>query len=59
MRLLIIGGAGTIGSKVAAYYSGDHDILIAGRSSGDVSVDIADSASIKAMFKIGVFKQCS
>ena len=51
MKLLIIGGKGTIGKKVSAHFSKKHEIIIAGRSSGDVTVDIADSKSIKAMFE--------
>jgi NADP-dependent 3-hydroxy acid dehydrogenase YdfG len=51
MKLLLIGGNGTIGRKVSAHFSKKHEIIIAGRSSGDVSVDIADSKSIKAMFE--------
>jgi NAD(P)-dependent dehydrogenase (short-subunit alcohol dehydrogenase family) len=51
MKLLVIGGNGTIGKKVVAHFSKKHDIIIAGRNSGDVTVDIADSKSIKAMFE--------
>ena len=51
MKLLVIGGNGTIGKKVVAHFSKTHEIIIAGRTSGDVTVDIADSASIKAMFE--------
>jgi NAD(P)-dependent dehydrogenase (short-subunit alcohol dehydrogenase family) len=51
MKLLVIGGNGTIGKKVAAHFSKTHEIIIAGRTSGDVTVDIADSRSIKAMFE--------
>jgi NAD(P)-dependent dehydrogenase (short-subunit alcohol dehydrogenase family) len=50
MKLLIIGGNGTIGKKVSAHFSKKHDIIIAGRISGDITVDISDSKSIKAMF---------
>ena len=50
MKLLIIGGNGTIGKKVSAHFSKKHEIIIAGRHSGDVTVDIGDSSSIKAMF---------
>ena len=54
MRILIIGGNGTIGRKVSEYFSDEHEVIIGGRSSGDVTVDIADSESIEAMFeKIG------
>lgn len=51
MKLLIIGGNGTIGKKVTSHFAKKHEILIAGRTSGDVTVDIADSMSIKAMFE--------
>ena len=50
MRVLVIGGNGTIGKKVCAHLAKKHDIIVAGRSSGDVIVDIVDSASIAAMF---------
>ena len=51
MKILIIGGSGTIGKKVSDYFSTKHEILIGGRNSGDVSVDIANSKSIEAMFQ--------
>ena len=51
MRILIIGGKGTIGSVVTSHLKKTDDVLIAGRTSGDVTVDIADSNSIKAMFE--------
>jgi len=51
MKILIIGGTGTIGKKVSDHFSRKHDVLIAARNSGDVSVDITDSQSIKAMFE--------
>ncbi len=51
MKILIIGGKGTIGKKVSAHFSNKHEIIIAGRTSGDVTVDIVDSKSIKAMFE--------
>ena len=55
MKLLIIGGNGTIGKKVDAHFSKTHEIIVAGRTSGDVTVDIADSKSIEAMFEsIGI-----
>lgn len=51
MKILIIGGKGTIGKKVSTHFSRKHEILIGGRNSGDISVDIADSKSIKTMFE--------
>jgi len=56
MKLLIIGGNGTIGKTVTKYYSKKNDVVIAGRTAGDVIVDIAESTSIKNMFeKVGKF----
>ncbi|HLZ85694.1 MAG TPA: short chain dehydrogenase [Puia sp.] len=51
MRILIIGGQGTIGKKVAATLSSRHDIIIAGRNSGDARVDIGSAASIGELFR--------
>ena len=51
MKILIIGGTGTIGKKVRAHLAKKHEIVIAGRNSGDVNVDIADCKSIEAMFE--------
>ena len=51
MRILIIGGKGTIGNKVSAHFAINNDVIIAGRSSGDVNVDISDSSSIESMFE--------
>ncbi|MEM9776005.1 MAG: short chain dehydrogenase [Chloroflexota bacterium] len=50
MKILIVGGNGTIGKKVSAHLAQKHDVIIGGRTSGDVQVEIADSASIQAMF---------
>ena len=50
MKILIIGGNGTIGKKVSGHFSKKHDVLIAGRHAGDITVDIADSQSIESMF---------
>ena len=51
MKILIIGGNGTIGKKVSERLSQKHEVLIAGRQSGQVTVDFSDAASIKAMFE--------
>mgnify|MGYP001819919917 CR=1 FL=1 len=54
MKILIIGGNGTIGNKVVTHFNKEDDVLIAGRTSGHVLVDISDSNSIELMFeKIG------
>jgi len=51
MKILIIGGKGTIGKKVSNHFLKKHEVLIAGRNSADIKVDIVDSESIKSMFE--------
>ena len=51
MKILVIGGTGTIGKKIVEHFSKDHEVLIAGRSSKDYPIDIADTLSIKRVFK--------
>ncbi len=51
MRILVIGGNGTIGKKVSQRLLERHEVIIAGRSSGDVQVDFSDASSIKKMFE--------
>lgn len=51
MKIVIIGGNGTIGKKIVSHFKQDNEVLIAARTSGDVRVDIADINSIKAMFE--------
>ena len=51
MKLLIIGGRGTIGKRVAKHFSEENEVIIAGRSQGDVIVDITDSQSIASMLE--------
>lgn len=50
MKILIIGGNGTIGKKVSQRLREKHNIMVAGRNSGNVNVDFANTDSIKAMF---------
>lgn len=51
MKILIIGANGTIGKKVTAALINKHEIIKVGKTSGDIQVDISDSASIEKMFK--------
>jgi NAD(P)-dependent dehydrogenase (short-subunit alcohol dehydrogenase family) len=51
MKILIIGGKGTIGKKVSDHFSKKHEVVIGGRNSGDIVVDIANSKSIATMFE--------
>jgi NAD(P)-dependent dehydrogenase (short-subunit alcohol dehydrogenase family) len=49
MRILLIGGSGTVG-KAAAGGLKKHDVVFAGRNSGELRVDVMDEGSIRAMF---------
>lgn len=51
MKILIIGGTGTIGKAVAAELAPRHEIIIAGSKSGDVQVNICDRHSIEKMYQ--------
>lgn len=51
MRILIVGGTGTIGRAVVNELLPRHEILIASMTSADIQVDISDSKSIEKMYK--------
>lgn len=51
MKILIIGGNGTIGNIVTTHFEKNNEVVIAGRKNGDLTVDISDSDSIKLMFE--------
>lgn len=51
MRILVVGGTGTIGQSVVSELSLRHEVIIAGHQNGDVRVDIADRSSIEKMFQ--------
>jgi NAD(P)-dependent dehydrogenase (short-subunit alcohol dehydrogenase family) len=51
MRILLVGAAGAIGSAVAAALGQKHELIRAGRTSGDVRLDITDEASISRVLE--------
>lgn len=51
MKILLVGAGGTLGQAVANELGPRHEIVRAGRSRGDVQVDLRDPASIEAMFR--------
>jgi NAD(P)-dependent dehydrogenase (short-subunit alcohol dehydrogenase family) len=56
MRVIVIGGAGTIGRAVVAALSQRHDVIVAGRRSGTVHVDIQSPDSVRDMYQeVGSF----
>ena len=51
MKIVIVGGSGTIGSAVATALKNSHEVIIATRHGGDITVDMEDRSSIAAMFR--------
>ncbi len=51
MRILLVGADGAIGSAVEAELGKKHEIIRAGRSRGDVRIDISSEASISWVFE--------
>ncbi|MFY9665377.1 MAG: short chain dehydrogenase [Candidatus Cybelea sp.] len=50
MRILIVGANGTIGRAVAGELSKRHEIVTAGRSSGELRANIADATSVRELY---------
>ncbi len=56
MKILVVGGNGTIGKKIVSTFNDEHEVIVAGRKNADVIIDIADSKSIEEGFKkVGSF----
>ena len=54
MKILIIGGNGTIGRRVKERLQTNHEIIVAGKNSGDLKFNLENSSSIRELFeKIG------
>lgn len=51
LRVLLIGASGTIGTAVKEDLYERHDVITAGKTSGDVQIDITDTQSIKRAFE--------
>lgn len=51
MKIVIVGGTGTIGEAVAKALSPRHDVVIVGHQRGDIHVDITSKSSIQAMYQ--------
>ncbi len=50
MRILVVGGSGTVGQAAVKELSRRHEIVRAGRSSGDLTVDVMNEESVIAMY---------
>jgi len=56
VRIIAVGGAGTVGRAVVDLLSTRHDVVVAGRTSGDVHVDISSPGSVQRMYdQVGDF----
>lgn len=51
MKIIVIGAQGDIGGAACAELAGRHEVITAGRSSGDIRVDITKRASIDEMYR--------
>ena len=50
MKILVIGASGTIGKAVASELALRHEVVTAGRTSGDHRVDIANPQSLRDLY---------
>lgn len=56
MKIIVVGGTGTIGKAVVAELAKRHTVIAAGYTQGDVKVDMKDIKSVENMYKsIGQF----
>jgi NAD(P)-dependent dehydrogenase (short-subunit alcohol dehydrogenase family) len=51
MKIIVIGGTGTIGKAVVKELSQRHSVIVAGNTQGDIQVDITDKKSIEKMYQ--------
>lgn len=51
MKIIIVGAEGDIGRAVCKELAPRHEIIRVGRTSGDIHADLADTASIEAMYQ--------
>jgi NAD(P)-dependent dehydrogenase (short-subunit alcohol dehydrogenase family) len=51
MRILVVGATGTVGKAAVAELGRRHQIVKAGRSGGDIAVDLMSEASVRQMYE--------
>ena len=50
MKVVVIGGSGTVGQAVVRKLRERHEVIVGARSSGEVAVDMTSSDSVREMF---------
>lgn len=56
MKIIVVGGKGTIGKAVVSELSKRHTLVVAGHHEGDIKIDILDLHSIEKMYQsVGSF----
>lgn len=56
MKVILVGASGDVGQAAYTALSKRHDVIRAGRHTGDVTVDIGNRVSINAMYdEVGTF----
>lgn len=50
MKIIIVGARGAVGNTALKALSSRHEIITAGKTSGDIQVDLEDIASIRSMY---------
>lgn len=50
-KILLVGASGTIGRAIGHVFEGRHQVITAGRQSGQHRVDLANDDSVKALFQ--------
>lgn len=51
MRIMVVGGTGLIGSAIVSALGSEPEIIVVGRKRGAEHVDVADPASIEALYR--------
>lgn len=51
MKIILVGASGDVGKAAFDELSGRHEIITAGRNSGDLRVDLASPESVEAMYR--------
>ena len=52
MKIIVVGGSGTIGQAIVSELKKRHEVIVASHKHGDVQVDIEDLKSIERMYQM-------